>query len=75
VSLQGIGPDFSQSGRNGPSIFPVTSLAVRRERKLAKNWLARLTVLNGLPGDPTHPAATVIKLSGRDGVLIVGKVN
>ena len=29
LSSHGIGPDFSQSGRNGPSIFPVTSLAVR----------------------------------------------
>ncbi|MDQ3482646.1 MAG: carbohydrate porin, partial [Pseudomonadota bacterium] len=31
----GIGPDFSQSGRNGPSIFPVTSLAIRGDYRLA----------------------------------------
>jgi porin len=37
ISSHGIGPDFAQSGRNGPSIFPVTSLAVRAEAKLAKN--------------------------------------
>ncbi len=75
LSSHGIGPDFSQSGRNGPSIFPVTSLAVRAEGKLGKNWLARVAVLDGVPGDPAHPAATAIKLSARDGVLVVGEVN
>ena len=75
LSSHGIGPDFSQSGRNGPSIFPVTSLAVRLERKLGKNWLARLAVLDGVPGDPARPATTAIKLSARDGALVVGEVN
>ena len=28
-SSHGIGPDFSQSGVNGPSIFPTTSLGIR----------------------------------------------
>eukprot|EP01035_Chromulina_nebulosa_P035678 gene35678-47970_t len=41
LSSHGIGPDFSQSGRNGPSIFPVTSLALRGEMKFGSNWLAR----------------------------------
>ena len=75
LSSHGIGPDFSQSGRNGPSIFPVTSLAVRIEGKLGRNWLARIAVLDGVPGDPAHPAATRIALSGTDGALIIGELN
>lgn len=75
LSSHGIGADIAQSGRNGPSIFPVTSLAVRGEGRLGKNWLARVAVLDGVPGDPAHPKATVIKLSGRDGALIVGEIN
>lgn len=75
LSSHGIGPDFSQSGRNGPSIFPVTSLALRVEGKLGRNWLARVAILDGVPGDPAHPAATAIKLSGRDGALIVGELD
>ena len=75
VSSDGIGPDFSQSGRNGPSIFPVTSLAVRAEAKLGEHWLGRVALLDGVPGDPAHPRRTAIKLSGRDGALIVGEVN
>lgn len=75
VSSHGIGPDISQSGRNGPSIFPITSLAVRGEWKLGEHWLGRVAVLDGVPGDPSHPRRTAIKLSGRDGALIVGEVN
>lgn len=75
LSSHGIGPDFSQSGRNGPSIFPVTSLAVRVERKLGKNWLARVAVLDGVPGDAGRPGSTAIKLSAQDGALVVGEVN
>jgi hypothetical protein len=75
ISSHGIGPDFSQSGRNGPSIFPITSLAIRGEVKLAEHWLGRLAVLDGVPGDTEHPRRTAIKLSDRDGALIVSEVN
>lgn len=75
ISSHGIGPDISQTGRNGPSIFPVTSLAVRAELKLGEHWLGRVAVLDGVPGDPAHPRRTAIKLSGQDGALIVGEVN
>lgn len=75
ISSHGIGPDFSQSGRNGPSIFPVTSVAVRGEMKLGEHWLGRVAVLDGVPGDPDHPRRTAIKLSARDGALVVGEVD
>ena len=70
----GIGPDFSQSGANGPSIFPVTSLAVRFMQSLG-SWTLQAAVLDGVPGDPEHPKRTDIKLSNEDGVLLVGEVN
>ena len=75
LSSHGIGPEFGQSGRNGPSIFPVTSLAVRGEYKLSGHWVLRAAALDGVPGDPEHPGRTAIKLSGRDGALLVGEVN
>ena len=56
----GIGPDFAQSGRNGPSIFPVTSLAIRGEYRLADAWLVRAVLLDAVPGDPDRPKRTVI---------------
>ena len=75
LSSHGIGPEFGQSGRNGPSIFPVTSLALRGEAKFGSHWVARLAALDGVPGDPEHPARTAIKLSARDGALLVGEVS
>lgn len=74
-SSHGIGPDFSQSGENGPSIFPVTSLALRIDYELGDNWLARAAVLDGVPGDPGAPRRTTIELGGGDGALVVGELN
>ena len=59
----GIGPDFSQSGLNGPSIFPTTSLALRGDLKVTDNWLVRAAILDGVPGDPDRPKRTAIKLA------------
>ena len=71
----GIGPDFSQSGLNGPSIFPVTSLAVRGEVKLACGWLVRAAVLDAVPGNPDRPKRTAVKLGGGDGALGLVELN
>ena len=74
-SAHGIGTDFAQSGENGPSIFPLTSLAMRAEVALGDSWLVRAAVLDGVPGDPAHPKRTAIKLGDGDGALVVGEVN
>ena len=70
-SSHGIGPDFSQSGDNGPSIFPVTSLALRVQYAISDDWDVRAAVLDSAPGDPDRPARNAIKLD--DGVLLVGE--
>ena len=53
----GIGPDFSQSGRNGPSIFPLTSLALRADYKLDDHWLVRAVILDAFQVIPSVPCA------------------
>jgi porin len=73
-SAHGIGTDFSQSGRNGPSIFPSTSLAARVQVAPATGWVVRAAVLDGVPGDPDRPRRTAILLGQRDGALLVGEV-
>jgi porin len=73
-SAHGIGTDFSQSGQNGPSIFPSTSLAARIQVEPAKGWAARAAVLDGVPGDPARPGRTVVRLSKDEGALLVGEV-
>lgn len=73
-SAHGIGADISQSGVSGPSIFPSTSLAARVAVEFGDDWRARVAVLDGVPGDPDHPARTAIKLGNGDGALVIGEV-
>ncbi|KTE38388.1 MULTISPECIES: carbohydrate porin [unclassified Sphingopyxis] len=73
-SPHGIGTDFAQSGRNGPSIFPSTSLAARVQWAPAEGWALRAAVLDGVPGDPAHPGRTAIELGKGDGALLVGEL-
>ncbi|HEY8604090.1 carbohydrate porin [Tsuneonella suprasediminis] len=72
-SAHGIGTDFAQSGKNGPSIFPWTSLAARLEVRPTEGWAIRVAVLDGVPGDPDRPARTHIHLGGDDGALMIAE--
>lgn len=67
----GVGHELGQTGLNGPSIFPVTSLAVRIATQLAPGWTLLAAALDGVPGDPDDPAATRIHLGGDDGALLI----
>jgi porin len=73
-SAHGIGTDISQSGENGPSIFPVTSLAARFSVGVTENVTLRAAVLDGVPGDPSRPNRTAVRLGKGDGVMLIGEV-
>ena len=73
-SAHGIGTDISQSGLNGPSIFPVTSLSLRYAFDLDDRWAIRIAVLDGVPGLPEEPEDTTIRISQGDGALVIGEV-
>ncbi len=66
-SSHGIGPDFSQSGENGPSIFPVTSLAARLRWDIDRQWSVQLGLFDAVPGDPDDVSKTTVRLD--DGAL------
>jgi porin len=69
----GIGIDFSQSGRNGPSIFPNLGLALRAKVQHGGGHYSQVALIDGVPGDPDHVGRTVIRLSRKDGALLVGE--
>ncbi len=73
-SPHGIGTDFAQTGENGPSIFPQTSLAARLAIEPAEGWVIRAAVLDGVPGNPDHPKRTAVKLGDGDGALLVAEI-
>ena len=69
----GIGIDFSQSGRNGPSIFPNLGLGVRIRQPMGRGGYLQVAAIDGVPGDPAHPGRTVVRLGRSDGALLVGE--
>jgi carbohydrate-selective porin OprB len=67
----GIGPEFSQSGQEGPSIFPNTSVGARLEVKPVEEVILRTVVLDGVPVD--RPNGTQKIFAKGDGLLVVGE--
>lgn len=72
-SSHGIGPDFSQSGLNGPSIFPVTAVALTGFVRPSEGWTLKLGAFDGVPGDPELPRRTTIRLNREEGALLVAE--
>jgi porin len=68
----GIGPEFSESGAGGPSIFPSTSLGVRLAFKPKPNVVMRGSILDGVPVDRADGSVGAFR--GGDGLLIVSEV-
>ncbi len=73
-SSHGIGPDFSQSGQNGPSIFPTTSAGIRVKIQPTESWYFQAVVLDGVPGDPENPRGTHSRFDKDDGALLTVEI-
>lgn len=73
-SSHGIGPDYSQTGENGPSIFPTTSLAFRVLVQPVDALYVQGVALDGSAGRADNPFGTHILLEKDDGLLIAGEV-
>jgi porin len=71
----GIAPDFSQSGLNGPSIFPITSLGLVVAAHDNSNRTISFGLFDAKPGDPDRPHAFWAGGPGRDGALLVAEAN
>jgi porin len=70
----GISPEFSGTGANGPSIFPVTSLAMRIRWEASDAVYVQGAIFDAAPGDlPDHPERTSLNVEGDDGALLAGE--
>lgn len=68
----GIGPDFSQSGIMGPSVFPAVGLGARASAQIG-GVTVKAGVFDALPRNPAHPHALDLSWSARDGSIVVGE--
>ncbi len=68
----GTGPEFSQSGIGGPSIFPDTSIGARVTYKPTPSILIRTAIMDGAPVDRTDGET---RFPGQDkGLLLVSEI-
>jgi porin len=75
-SSHGIGPDLSRSGRNGPSIYPVTATGSTVTWVKSKKWAFRLGIFDGVAGSPTAPHAFFAeRLKPSDGLSLIGQTD
>lgn len=75
-SSHGIAPDLSDTGRNGPSIFPVGALGLHAQWSPNDRLALRGAVFDGVPGDPDHPKAfATVDLRRSDGALAIAQAD
>ncbi len=75
LSSHGIGPDFSQTGPSGPSIFPLSMAGVRLQIAPDEHIVLRVAAFDGAAGTPAHPRRAALKLGNGEGALLVGEVD
>jgi porin len=71
----GIGAELGTSGRNGPSIFPATSLAARVRAEPIPGFQLQAALTDGVPDDPEHPRRNRVRLSADDGAFLIAEVS
>ena len=69
----GTGLDLSETGLNGPCVYPTTCLGARARYQPDASRYFQLAVLDGVAGDPDQPHGTQIRLSSDDGLLVLGE--
>jgi len=69
----GTGLDLSETGLNGPCVYPTTCLGLRAKFQATDAHYVQLAVLDGVAGDPDDPRGTQITLGGDDGLLLLGE--
>ena len=69
----GMGPELGLSGRNGPSIFPYTTAALRTRFEPAAGIYLQAAVLDGVPCGPEQRRLVPVQLSAGDGALTIAE--
>ncbi len=66
----GIGAEYASSGKNGPSIFPNSSVAFRLKYEFPNDIYLLAAAFDGIPGTPDNPNSESFVISKNDGLLL-----
>ena len=67
----GMAAEVAQTGVNGPSIFPTSSLGARVKWRPTPKLYFQAALLDGVPGNPRNPHGTHIRFDRGDGTLAI----
>jgi porin len=70
----GIGTEISQTGGNGPAIFPVTGLGIRLAGEFSEGLHWRVGAFEGTPGDDDEASFAVFDVASGEGSLLIGEM-
>ncbi len=73
-SSHGIGVEFSQTGANGPSIFPNSALTLRASMTPREGLGLRFAVIDAVANDPERPQDTRIRVGRDEGALLTSEI-
>jgi porin len=71
----GTGLDLSETGLNGPSIFPITGLALRGRFQFTPELGVRAAIVEGAPGDLDDPTAFEIDFDDDEGLFTIAELD
>jgi porin len=66
---------LDQSGQNGPSTYPSTSLGFRLREQLSHDWSVQAAVMDGVPDSTKYPNITAVNINRSAGALLIGEVD
>ncbi|NDY95081.1 carbohydrate porin [Wenzhouxiangella limi] len=71
----GTGLDLSETGINGPSVYPVTGLALRARYQITPEFGLRAALTDGIPGDPEDSTAFEYDLDDGGGSFLIAEAD
>lgn len=69
----GVGIDLSQTGLNGPCIYPTSCLGLRVRYDWSTNQYVQVAVMDAVAGDPDDPYGTHVIVGDGEGVLTLAE--
>ncbi len=75
ASAHGMGTDIAQSGSNGPSTFPSTSVGIRIAFAVGKSSTLRSAIMDAVPNDPDDPQRSAVRISSREGLFVISEID
>ena len=70
----GMGAEFAQSGKSGPSTFPTTGLAIRMKTQFSEHFCFQSAVLDGVPDESENAWDANYDINKNDGALITSEL-